>query len=553
MKRRLYFAAALGLGFLASTATACAQGVRAETGGVAIGGNVSGSTINIGVPQEKIDALVKEITKPFEQLTAAQKETIDLLKGKLDLSFGQIRAALEILGEKDIPAEPRPGRLVEVAERFKALQATVLARPGDDPKIATLKADAQKAIAAGELAKSDVLLASVEVEQRRELFRIAIVPMAGQGRSLDPSVGAADTLGQRGNIAMTRLRYGEAANHFANAAVLFAPGSGQDDKRIFYLEREAAAFYKQGDEFGDSAALRSAIERYKRLLALRPRARVPLDWARTQNDLASALTRLGERETDAAQLNEAVAAYREALKERTRERAPRDWADTQNGLGTALSRLGERETDAAQLNEAVAAYREALKERTRERAPFEWAETQTNLGNALYRLGRNESSTARLHEAGAREHGVVRLHEAVVAYREALKERTRERTPLAWAATQHYLGNALLRLSRLERDTVQLQKSVAAYGEALKERTRARVPRDWATTTGNQGLALVRLAERTGNRTTATTAVAQIEAALQTLRAAGTSANASSYEDRDERYQAELEEGRAFAERLRRP
>ena len=506
MKRRLYFAAALGLGFLASTATACAQGVRAETGGVAIGGNVSGSTINIGVPQEKIDALVKEITKPFEQLTAAQKETIDLLKGKLDLSFGQIRAALEILGEKDIPAEPRPGRLVEVAERFKALQATVLARPGDDPKIATLKADAQKAIAAGELAKSDVLLASVEVEQRRELFRIAIVPMAGQGRSLDPSVGAADTLGQRGNIAMTRLRYGEAANHFANAAVLFAPGSGQDDKRIFYLEREAAAFYKQGDEFGDSAALRSAIERYKRLLALRPRARVPLDWARTQNDLASALTRLGERETDAAQLNEAVAAYREALKERTRERAP-----------------------------------------------FEWAETQTNLGNALYRLGRNESSTARLHEAGAREHGVVRLHEAVVAYREALKERTRERTPLAWAATQHYLGNALLRLSRLERDTVQLQKSVAAYGEALKERTRARVPRDWATTTGNQGLALVRLAERTGNRTTATTAVAQIEAALQTLRAAGTSANASSYEDRDERYQAELEEGRAFAERLRRP
>ena len=50
-------------------------------------------------------------------------------------------------------------------------------------------------------------------------------------------------------------------------------------------------------------------------------------------------------------------------------------------------RLGERESGTAKLEEAVAAYREALKERTRERVPLDWATTQNNLGNALRRSG----------------------------------------------------------------------------------------------------------------------------------------------------------------------
>ena len=52
----------------------------------------------------------------------------------------------------------------------------------------------------------------------------------------------------------------------------------------------------------------------------------------------------------------------------TRERVPLQWAMTQNNLGTALSRLGERESGTARLQEAVAAYREALKEDARARA-----------------------------------------------------------------------------------------------------------------------------------------------------------------------------------------
>jgi hypothetical protein len=45
--------------------------------------------------------------------------------------------------------------------------------------------------------------------------------------------------------------------------------------------------------------------------------------------------------------------------------------------------LGQRESGTARLEEGVTAYRDALKEYTRERVPLDWAMTQNNLGNAL--------------------------------------------------------------------------------------------------------------------------------------------------------------------------
>ena len=58
------------------------------------------------------------------------------------------------------------------------------------------------------------------------------------------------------------------------------------------------------------------------------RARVPLAWAMTQNNLGTALRALGERESGTAKLEQAVEAYQAALLERTRARVPLDWAGT---------------------------------------------------------------------------------------------------------------------------------------------------------------------------------------------------------------------------------
>src|SRR5215467_10572957 len=231
MKRHLSVVAALGMCFFPSITTAPAQ-VRAETGGIAIGGSVTGSTVIIGIPQEKVDALVRDAKRPLEELTTQQRENIVLLKEKLDLNERQVRAALGILGENDISPERLAAKLVEIAERFKDLQATALAQPDDDPKIAALKTDAKKAIEAGELAKADALLADVETQQRRAFDRLA--------------VSAAETSARRGEIALARLRYAEAATHFANAAAVFPPKSAHEEKRIEYLTRELSALYLQG-------------------------------------------------------------------------------------------------------------------------------------------------------------------------------------------------------------------------------------------------------------------------------------------------------------------
>jgi tetratricopeptide (TPR) repeat protein len=162
-------------------------------------------------------------------------------------------------------------------------------------------------------------------------------------------------------------------------------------------------------------------------------------------------------------------------------------ADTRGALlhSYALVRaaIGEQAGSNDDLQQAVVAYGEALKERTRERVPLDWATTQNNLGNALASLGERESGTARLEQA-------------VVAYGEALKERTRERVPLDWAATQNNLGTALKTLGERENGTARLEQAVVAYGEALKELTRERVPLQWAATQNNLGNALASLGER---------------------------------------------------------
>jgi tetratricopeptide (TPR) repeat protein len=461
---RLYIIVSLCIIFAAPRPTVQAQQVKADTGAIAIGGNVTSSTINIGVSAEQLAALVRQAN----DLSDAQKKLIARLESELDLNQRQIHAALDILGEADVPPDRLPAKLIEFAERFKDLQATALSQSDDSSDIAVRKADVQKAIDAGELARADALLADVETEQKRALDRHAIE--------------AADTSARRGRIASARLRYLEAANHFANAAALLPQGSGSEDKQFEYLFEEAFALYHQGDEFGDNAALVSAIERLRKLaeLAMRPLPPLPEKWAIVENNLAIAITTLGRRQGDMAKLEEAVRIHRAVLKESSRERTPLAWASIEHSLGAALTEIGMQESDTASLKEAVAAYREALKERTRERVPLDWAMTEADLGIAL-------------HTLALRENDAAKLDEAIATLREAQKECTRERAPLAWASTEHTLGLAFAAVAEREGDTSKLEEAVRAYREALKEQTRKRLPLEWADTEVNLGVALYRL------------------------------------------------------------
>lgn len=534
----------------------------------AIGGNVSGTTISVvcGIPAEILDKLVRARTELLEEVVSANRETISLLKQTLNLNERQIRAALDILGEKDIPPEQLAAKLVEIAERYKELLAFAAGQPGDTPAIAALKAEAQKAIDAGELAKADELFAAVETEQRQALDHI--------------TVNTAETAARRGDIAMTRLRYREAAEHFAKAAALFAPDGRHEKRRIRYLEKEAGALRKQGDDFGEKEALRAAVERYCALIALKPRNRVPFKWAGGQYELGVTLMRLGERDSGTAQLEEALAAFAEAQKELTREAKPRRWARIESTRGYVLGVIGVRQRGTTRLDEAVASYREVLKVVKREQEPHQWAWAQMNLGVALARRGERSHGTRRLEAAvaayrraleeytrekdpfrwasiqnnlgtalndlGTREGGTARSQEAIAAYHEALKEWTLERLPMRRAGAQTGIANVLVRVARHESGTARLEEAIAIYDEALKERSRERTPIDWARTSGRQAIALMLLAERTNNAEMAEHAVARIEGVLDTVRGGG-------HAPREDYFERQLPLARALVQRLRQP
>ena len=160
----------------------------------------------------------------------------------------------------------------------------------------------------------------------------------------------------------------------------------------------------------------------------------------------------------------------------------------------------------AMLLEAVKALGAALQEYPRERYPLKWASAQYHLGNALSLLGERGGDTGFIEDghivmsAGAsdEETGPARLKQAVAAYREALKELTRERAPLDWAMTQNNLGYTYLILYEREGGGEALEQAVAAFTETLKERPRERMPARWAATQRSLGKALFKLGERQG-------------------------------------------------------
>jgi len=94
--------------------------------------------------------------------------------------------------------------------------------------------------------------------------------------------------------------------------------------------------------------------------------------------------------------------------------------------------------------------------------------------------------------------------------------------------TQNNLDTALWTLGGRESGTERLEEAVVAYRAALEELTRERVPLGWAVTMANIALALASIAERTGRPRDA--ALAEIDAALEVFRTSGT----TSYVERAE-------------------
>jgi tetratricopeptide (TPR) repeat protein len=192
-----------------------------------------------------------------------------------------LRTILVKLGEAGVKDEDIPKRLDEKADELIKLRAKVDALQQGTAGLAAIAQEAQALIAKGDLDGARRALAA-----RRE---------ASRTRRIAASREDAEILALEARVDDLQLAYRSAAAKYAEAASLVAPFDAEQQWR--FLLGQARELRKQGDEFGDNAALAEAIDVYRQCLDLAPRSERPLDWASTQNNLGTALFRLGERES----------------------------------------------------------------------------------------------------------------------------------------------------------------------------------------------------------------------------------------------------------------
>jgi tetratricopeptide (TPR) repeat protein len=322
--------------------------------------------------------------------------------------------------------------LNEKAEEYRALKGRLQRLAESDADVEALRRESSQLLDKGDFDSADSRLA--EAEARALASAVEHEAVARTKRH-----SAAESRGARGDAAVLRLAYREAASHFeAAASILDAIGDARGMWQ--WKVRQAEALISEGDDFADRGALHSARNLLEGLLAQEPRD-VPIeDIACARSDLGRALLILGARSTGTTRLVNATIHFRKALVDISPETQPWPWSVTHSNLGVALSRLGDRTGELGPLEEAITALAEAIRTHPPDEPVQHLALAKINLGAALVGAG--------LHEMGT-----TRLRRGVETYREAARELSRTSDPYKWAVVQGSLGEALVELAKRETGT----------------------------------------------------------------------------------------------------
>jgi hypothetical protein len=195
---RLVVSASLSLLFSLPPALAVDQ-VTARRGGVAIGGDNTG-TITVGLTPVEVRALVDQILGE----AGVDSDKIVELSTRFGVTDGAVRTFLRTLGEAQVPIEALPETLGRIAERHKDLLAQIEQLRSASPDVQAIKDQAAAAVEAGAYDRAEALLAEAEAAALADANRLLLE--------------AASLRAERGNLAMTRLHYRAAAEHFSAAA-----------------------------------------------------------------------------------------------------------------------------------------------------------------------------------------------------------------------------------------------------------------------------------------------------------------------------------------------
>ena len=414
----------------------------------------------------------------------------------MDALYGVLRA----LGEENIPRDAALLEQVLFAQsaRIKEMLKERKSLDSNDPDILRLVSAADKALDEGAIkaarmfldqAKLKVAATKTDIEDIEKLVR-------------DKRISNAALLEKSADAAALEFDYQAQARDYADA---FAWVKDTDKLLAWrYKNREADAWQDHGDISGDNGSFERALKTYEAALSIIKRTEFPLQWSKSQNNLANTLQLMGARETGTEKMEAAIAAYRLALQELTKKRDPEAWALLQNNLGVALADYGARANKPSALSQAEFAYDLALDVRTRETDPKAWAETQVNLGSLyLTKATREKSRPA--------------LEKAIAFLKAALEVLTRKESVAGWASAQNNLGLAYRRIGELDGDMAALKQSVAVYEDIITAFPRETFPVDWGLSVNNLGIALISVGEKEPGVETLHLAVMRFGEALQVL------------------------------------
>ena len=196
-----------------------------------------GSTITIGLAPKEVRELILADS-------GADSAVIVQLATDLEVTQGAVTTFLGVLGEKEVPLEQLPVKLAEIAERHKALLAQIDALRSESPDVHAIVEQAKTAVEHGDYDQAEHLLAEAEDAELHSADRSRL--------------NAAALRAERGALALARLNYPAAADHFAQAASI-VPAS-EPLVQADYLDREGVAALDAGNYPKAQAALEKALQ-----------------------------------------------------------------------------------------------------------------------------------------------------------------------------------------------------------------------------------------------------------------------------------------------------
>lgn len=440
----------------------------------------------LDIPPTEVEALRQPTAMPdsfataLDALTRASRDQMVAIavkfeiEGLVDLSDAELRSALE-----------------KRAEDWRRLQAEVEAIDDGLKRLSNLKAAAQDAIARGDLNGVEELLERVQTVELEEAAKTAELRSKNallRGRvdqayrllsATADSFGAVDELEparrkilQYGEMLLAHgLRYGSPGIELALEMIRSAVTTGlRNRERSLWARGQynlGNALLELGNRLGSPEyALplwAEAMNAYYAALTVYTKDSNKLPWAQTINGLGNALLYSGLRSTGSKRkrlLRDAIEVYKCAEEVFTRTKYSEQWSGLQHNLGRAYQAQGERMRGPERnrlLGEAIAAYNASLEIRNTDDLRRDRGVTLNSLGTALV-----ERAALRLHNEPKKAY----LFDAINYFDEALKIRTEEDHPVAWAMTSYNLAVAQQDLGALIGDDERTQILVSALANA---------------------------------------------------------------------------------------